>query len=81
MQFCKLPDTIADSYGSRSTISGVEDSGTSQPDGVSTTVVTIIGAVIAVVTLLGAVAVIVQGKSSVEKAEKARDAAAADDNR
>eukprot|EP01043_Picozoa_sp_COSAG02_P009790 COSAG02_NODE_336_length_24344_cov_63.239101_9_plen_49_part_00 len=46
-----------------------------------TTVVTIIGAVIAAVTVLGAAAVVMQGKSSVEKAEKARDAAAADDNR
>ena len=42
---------------------------------------TIIGGVIAAVTVLGAAAVVFQGKSSVEKAEKLRDAAAAGDNR
>jgi hypothetical protein len=57
------------------------DDGGGAQEGVGTTVVTIIGAVIAAVTVLGAVAVVLQGKSSVEKAEKARDAAAAGDNR
>ena len=43
--------------------------------------VTVIGAVIAAVTVLGAAAVVLQGKSSVDKAERARDAAATGDNR
>lgn len=58
-----------------------DDVDVAPPEAIGTTVVTIIGVVIAAVTVVGAAVVVVQGKTSVEKAEKARDAAAADGNR
>lgn len=63
------------------TVTDADDNGNAKPDAEGNSVVTIIGVVIATVTVLGAAAVVVQGKSSVQKAEKARDTAAADDNR
>jgi hypothetical protein len=51
------------------------------PEAVGTIVVPIVGGLIAVVIVIGAAVVVMRGKSSVEKAERAQAAAAAGDNR
>ena len=73
---CVGPGTRARTFNVGSAVDD-DGGGAATEEGVGTSVVTVIGAVIAAVTVLGAAAVVLQGKSSVDKAEKARDAAAA----
>lgn len=79
--FCKAPEPEPDSFLRTNGVQGDDVDVAPPEEAIGTTVVTIIGVVIAAVTVVGAAAVVLQGKTSVEKAEKARDAAAAGGNR
>ena len=62
-------------------VAGLSSSATAPADGVGTTVVPIVGGVLAVAIVLAAGVSVMRSKSSVEKAEKAAAALTAGDNR